>query len=104
MTKIAADKKPSYLLEAVVLPNRTIAKDFESVLIVDDSGKVHSGVVKSEDAQQLRLMTAEGRLLTIDKSTIEERRAAKSPMPEDLVKHLTHSDLRDLVAFLASLR
>ena len=38
------------------------------------------------------------------KDEIEERKPGKSPMPEDLVKHLTKFELRDLIAYLASLK
>ena len=104
LTRIATDKSPAYLLESIVLPNKTIAKNFESVLVVDDQGKVTSGVLKAEDAETLQLVTAEGKLVKIAKSAIEERRAAKSPMPEDLIKHLSPFELRDLIAYLASLK
>lgn len=104
LTRIGADKSPAYLLESIVMPNKTIAKNFESVLVVDDQGRVTSGVLKAEDAVTLQLVTAEGKLVKIAKSSIEERRAAKSPMPEDLIKHLSPFDLRDLIAYLASLR
>jgi quinoprotein glucose dehydrogenase len=104
LTRIGADKSPAYLLESIVLPNKTIAKNFESVLVVDDQGKVTSGVLKAEDAETLQLVTAEGKLVKIAKNAIDERRAAKSPMPEDLIKHLTPFELRDLVAYLASLK
>lgn len=104
LTKIGVDKQANYLLEAIVLPNKTIAKNFESVLVVDEDGKITSGVVKGEDAETLQLITAEGQLVKIKKSAIEERRAAKSPMPEDLIKHLSPFELRDLVAYLASLK
>ncbi|MFM7846403.1 MAG: HEAT repeat domain-containing protein, partial [Planctomycetota bacterium] len=104
LTKIGGEKNAAYLLESIVLPNKTIAKNFESVLVVDDQGKVTSGVIKAEDAQTLQLVTAEGGLVKIDKSAIEERRAAKSPMPEDLIKQLTSYELRDLIAYLSSLR
>lgn len=104
LSKIGVDKMRQYLLEAVVMPNRAIAKNFETALIITDDGKVHSGIVKSDDAQSLKLMTAEGKLLTLDKSTIDERREGKSAMPEDLVKQLSRRDLRDLVEFLAQRR
>jgi quinoprotein glucose dehydrogenase len=104
LTRIGADKSSAYLLESIVLPNKTIAKNFESVLVVDDQGKVTSGVLKAEDADTLQLVTAEGKLVRIAKNTIEERRAAKSPMPEDLIKHLSPLELRDLIAYLASLK
>lgn len=104
LSKIAVDKQREYLLEAIVLPNKAIAKNFETVLIADDSGKTHAGILKSETDKQLQLMTAEGKLVTIDKLTIEDRRTGKSAMPEDLIKHLTPFELRDLVEFLAGLK
>lgn len=104
LTKIAADKNREYLLEAVVIPNKAIAKNFESVLLVTDEGLQVSGIVKGEDDKELRLMTAEGKLVTIPKDSIEERQPTKSAMPEDLTKHLTKQELRDLVEFLSSLK
>lgn len=100
LTRISPEKTRSYLLEAIVVPNRAIAKNFETALVVTDDGKVVSGIVKEENAEMLRLMTAEGRLVSIPKASIEERREGKSAMPEDLVKQLTPRDVRDLVEFL----
>ncbi len=102
LSKVGAEKTREYLLEAIVAPSRTIAKGFETAVVATDDGFVHTGVVQYEDAALLRLITAEGQVVTIDKGTIEERRAGKSAMPEDLLKHLTRSDVRDVVEFLAS--
>jgi quinoprotein glucose dehydrogenase len=104
LTKIAGEKNREYLLEAIILPNKTIAKNFESVLVITDDGLQHSGIVKGEDAKELKLMTAEAKLITIPKSSIEERQPTKSAMPEDLVKHLSKQELRDLVEFLSGLK
>lgn len=104
LTKIGVDKNREYLLEAIVLPNKAIAKNFESVLVITDDGLQHTGILRSEDDKQLQLMTAEGKLVTVAKDTIEERQPTKSAMPEDLTKHLSQSELRDLVEFLSSLR
>ncbi|HTN76433.1 MAG TPA: PVC-type heme-binding CxxCH protein [Pirellulaceae bacterium] len=104
LTKVAGDKTREYLLEALVLPNKAIAKNFESVLVITDDGLQQSGIIKSEDEKSLKLMTAEGKLLTIAKENIEERKPTKSAMPEDLTKHLTKQELRDLVEFLSSLK
>ena len=38
------------------------------------------------------------------KNQIDERQAGKSAMPEDVIKHLSKSELRDLVEFLAGLK
>jgi quinoprotein glucose dehydrogenase len=101
---IAAKQKRDYLLESIVLPNKQIAKGYESVLITKADGKSVNGVLKFEDAKEVRIMTAEGQLLSIKKDEIDERRATKTAMPEDLVQKLTKQELRDLVEFLAGLK
>jgi quinoprotein glucose dehydrogenase len=102
LTGVGSRQKREYLLEAIVDPNRQIAKGFESVILVLSSGKFYTGIVKSEDDRVVRLMTPEGKLLDVPKAQIEERQRGKSAMPEDIRKFLTKSELRDLVEFLAS--
>jgi quinoprotein glucose dehydrogenase len=101
LTKIGGEKSREYLLEAIVDPNKQIAKGFETVLLLLKSGKIVSGVLKGETATELKLMTPEAQLLTIPKKEIDERQTGKSSMPEDLIQHLSLAELRDLVEFLA---
>ncbi|HEY2760866.1 MAG TPA: HEAT repeat domain-containing protein, partial [Pirellulales bacterium] len=103
-TNDAIDRKVrEYLLEAVVLPSKTIAKGFETVIVLTDDGHQHSGVLQAEDEKQLRLITPQGIVETVDKSAIEQRSKGLSAMPADLVNHMTRRQLRDLVEFLANL-
>ena len=67
-------------------------------------GQTVTGILKSEDAKEVRLMTAEGKLVVVAKSDIDERQPGKSAMPEDIVKKLSKAELRDLVEFLAGLK
>jgi len=53
-----------------------------------------------EDAKELRLVTAEGKLIVLEKGKIEARKRGQSAMPTDLLKHLSKRDVRDLVEFL----
>jgi quinoprotein glucose dehydrogenase len=69
-----------------------------------DSGKVYSGIIKDDDGKQVRLMTAEGNVIVIPKVEIEDQARGRSSMPEDLIKKLSSSELRDLVEFLAQLK
>src|SRR5205823_11181475 len=101
---IGGKQKRDYLLESMVLPDKDIAKGFDSVVLELASGKSVTGVLKGEDDKSIKLMTAEAQLLTIAKSDVEERRRGKSAMPADLVKRLTPRELRDLVALLAGLK
>lgn len=104
LSKIGVDKTRQYLLEAVATPSKAIAKGFETVIVVDSDGRVTTGVVKLETPERLDLMTAEGKLVSIAKSDIEDRKTGKSSMPEDLTKHLSLQEVRDLIAYLASLK
>ncbi len=104
LTGVGSRQKRDYLLESIIEPNKQIAKGFETVELTLSSGQIRSGVLKSEDAKEVRLMTPEGALVVVPKSKIEERRNGKSAMPEDLIKHLSRKEVRDLVEFLASLK
>jgi quinoprotein glucose dehydrogenase len=104
LSKIGSQQKRDYLLEAIVLPNKQIAKGFDPVVIVTESGRIHSGIIREENDVEIRLMTSEGNIITIPKAEIEERVRGKSSMPEDLVKKLSRFELRDLVEFLSSLK
>lgn len=68
------------------------------------NGQIVTGIVKAEDGNALRLMTAEGKLVSVAQEQIDERQSGKSPMPEDVMKSLSNRELRDLVEFLAGLR
>ena len=104
LTKVAKEKDRKYLLESVVLPSKQIAKGFETVTLLLTNGQVKSGILKSEDKKAIHLMSPEGTLFRVPVMDVDERFAGKSAMPEDLLKHLSKRELRDLVEYLSSLR
>ncbi|MBA4032598.1 MAG: glucose dehydrogenase [Planctomyces sp.] len=104
LTKIGAEKTPEYLLEAIVDPNRVIAKGFETAILGMEDGRVLVGIIKSEADGKLVLQPAEGNPITVNVAEIEERSVGKSGMPEDLAGKISRRELRDLVAYLASLK
>jgi quinoprotein glucose dehydrogenase len=91
-------------VEAIVAPSRQIAEGFETRVVATTDGQIHVGVLKAETPDALKLMTAEGKSVVIPRSDIEEQKKGESAMPEDLMKMLTKSELRDLVEFLAHQR
>jgi quinoprotein glucose dehydrogenase len=101
---IGSRQKRDYILESIVDPNKQIAQGFETVILTLTNGKLVSGIIKGEDANEVKLMTAEGQLLTVPKAKIDERARGKSAMPEDVITHLSKRELRDLVEFLANLK
>ncbi len=104
LTKIGADKKREYLLEAIVDPNKQIAKGFETAILITLDGMVKVGIVKEESETAVNLMTADGSVITVLKEDIDERAVGKSAMPEDIFKQLSKEDIRDLVEYMTSLK
>ena len=101
LSAIGKEKNREYLLEAIVAPNAKIAKGFEPVIAVMDSGKVYAGTKTSDNGETLNLMLADGTVISLEKDEIDELAKGQSAMPADLIKHLSLADLRDLVEYLA---
>jgi quinoprotein glucose dehydrogenase len=102
LTQIGKEKTREYLLESLIEPNKQIAKGFETVILNLTDGKRLAGVVKAEDAKAVTLMTPEAETVTVAKDRIAERDTGPSSMPADVKDHLTKSELRDLIEFLAT--
>jgi quinoprotein glucose dehydrogenase len=104
LTSIGKTRDRRYLLEAIVNPDAKIAEGFETTVIANDEGQVLTGIVKSDDGATIQLLQNDGSILRIPIESIVARKKGKSSMPADLVKHLSPRELRDLVAYLASLQ
>jgi quinoprotein glucose dehydrogenase len=101
LSGIGAQKTREYLLEALVEPNRQIAKGFDTVIVEKSDGTLISGIVRAETAEKLTLINAEAKIIEVPKSEIESRRSGRSAMPDDLIKKVSKRDIRDLVEFLS---
>jgi quinoprotein glucose dehydrogenase len=104
LSGIGARQSRTYLLEAIVDPNKQIAQGFESVVLATSDGRIHTGVFRREDDKEVYLMTADGQADIVLKESIEARKRGPSAMPADLVEKLSRAELRDLVSYLASLK
>ena len=104
LTGLGARHDRRYILEAIVAPNRQIAQGFETLVLALADGQVVSGILKADDGQALRLVTAEGTTITVPKADIEEQKRGVSAMPEDVLRNLTRAELRDVVEFLATVQ
>ncbi len=100
LSSIGVDKDRRYLLEAMVAPNKAIAKGYETAVLALDDGKVIVGIVRKETDKEIILMDAKGTISRIAKEEIDDRASGKSAMPEEIVKQLSKDDLRDLVEYL----
>jgi quinoprotein glucose dehydrogenase len=104
LTIIGKQKDRRYLLESLCLPDAQIAKGFETAVIASESGRVLTGIVKAENDDYVELIQNDGCQKRIPCDEIAAREKGKSSMPDDLTKLITLRDLRDLVAYLASLQ
>jgi quinoprotein glucose dehydrogenase len=101
---IAATRDARTLLEAVVHPNARVADGYATTVIVTDEGRTFSGIVVAETADTVTLKLPDGKTEAIAATSVDERASGPSSMPADLAGKLTRRELRDLVAWLQSLR
>ncbi|MCC7194274.1 MAG: HEAT repeat domain-containing protein, partial [Gemmatimonadaceae bacterium] len=91
------------LLESLLLPNQEIVPEYRSLIIETDEG-TYVGRLMRETARDLLLLDAQNQQITINKPDITDRREGLSAMPTNVTDILSPRDIRDLVAYLASLR
>ena len=101
---IAKTRDARSLLESVVFPNARVTEGFASTVIVTDEGITLSGIVTAETPDTLTLTLPDGRSQHVPVASIDERASGPSSMPTDLADKLTRRELRDLLAWLQSLR
>lgn len=104
LSLISKEKSKEYLLEAIVDPNKQIAKGFETILIQTSDGTSVSGILKERNDKVVKLQTAEGTLIEVPVDSIEDEGRGNSSMPNDLIKNLSKKELRDLVEYLSTLK
>ncbi|NBQ25084.1 MAG: hypothetical protein EBU26_12655, partial [Verrucomicrobia bacterium] len=101
---LAARQSTNYILESILYPNQVIAKGYESVLIETSDDEYYAGIIKEEEGGKLILESPEDGLITLASDQIKSREKGLSGMPEGLYLMLSKRELRDLMAFLASLK
>ncbi len=91
------------LLQSLVEPSAKIAKGFESVTFVLQSGQLVAGIIRNEENGMITIEQPDGQVVTISDDDVEGRTAPKSAMPE-MHRALTLRELRDLVEYLSTLK
>lgn len=94
-------KNINYLLENILAPSASVAQNYQVSVIILDDGRFLSGVIVDENQRTLSLQTKDA-LMTIDLTTIDERRETKdSLMPNGILNPLTDEQVTDLFSFLS---
>ncbi len=108
LAKLGKEVSDAFLVESVLVPSRSIRKGFETTTILTEDGKTITGFVTDETADRISLRdaSAEGRVVTVAKATIDDRKVdSTSLMPVGQVNQLTHrQDFLDLIRYLIEIR
>ncbi|MCH9724762.1 MAG: c-type cytochrome [Planctomycetes bacterium] len=100
----AMDRKK--LAQSILQPNAEIAPQFTVWTFLLESGKIINGVILGEaNKDKLRIGTVDGKVISVKRSDIDEQLPQKiSLMPEKISEKLTRQELRDLIAYLETLK
>ena len=105
LTRIGQIRSERDLLEAILFPSASFARGYEPVIITTQSGETLSGVLRSDLADTVVLVTgagAEARILR--REIVDMQPGAVSVMPPGLADQLSRQELADLLAFLKATR
>jgi len=105
LSHIGAIRTERDLLESILFPSNTLARDYEAHIIETSDGQQTLGVIKSHTAEGLLVVDIAGQEKTIAHQTIAgDTTLTNSLMPQGLDQTMPESDLLDLVAWLRSLK
>ncbi len=105
LTDVASRRSSRDLLEAIAIPSASLARGYESYVVVTSDGRVVNGLVTRETADALVIRTPQQTEVRITRKSIEELHPdSTSIMPAGLTEVLTADELSDLLAYLQSLK
>ena len=105
LSQVGGKLDRTHLIESILDPSVEIVQGYQATVIQTKSGKVFTGIVKSESATAVTLLDAEGKHVKVMLDDVESRKISKvSLMPAGLADGMTPAEFTDLIAYLASLR
>lgn len=105
LTKVGQVRSKSDILESVLFPSASFVRNFESVAVETSDGRVVVGLLARETPEAVYIRTAQKEEVRVPRSDVETIAPSKlSIMPQGLDKVMTADELRDLVAYLQSLK
>ncbi|MEM8671916.1 MAG: PVC-type heme-binding CxxCH protein [Planctomycetota bacterium] len=91
----------TYLLENIIDPSASVAKDYQMEIVQTDDGRVLSGLIESESDDVLTVVNGIDRFV-IRKDEIEARKSSDvSVMPVGLLQPLSEREIRDLFGYIS---
>jgi putative heme-binding domain-containing protein len=105
LSKIGAIRSERDLLESILFPSNTLARDYEAHIFETRDGQQSQGLIKSHTAEGLLIVDIAGQERTlVHQEIIADVILTTSLMPMGLDQTMAENELLDLVAYLKSLR
>jgi putative heme-binding domain-containing protein len=105
LTKIGGIRQPRDLVESILLPSASFARDFHPYSAVTTDGRVVSGLISRQSSDSVVLRLTDLSEVRLPRAEIEVLKEAEtSIMPQGLEAKLNEQEFRDLLAFLQSLK
>ncbi len=105
LSRIGAIRTGRDLLESIIFPSNTLARDYEAHAIETADGTTLTGVVRGHSAEGLVLMDAAGQEISIPhQKVLSNTTLTESLMPAGLDAALGEADLLNVVSYLQSLK
>jgi putative heme-binding domain-containing protein len=105
LTRIGASKTRAELLEAIAFPSASFARGYETFRVRTRDGDVIDGFLARESPEAVVLVQGDRSERRIARDAVERiEQGSVSIMPQGFAERLNPDDLRDLLAYLSSLR
>ena len=104
LDKIARQRDADHLLRAIVYPSADIEPKYNSQSVLLFDGQVVQGVIQSEDDQRMILVASDGKKIEIPTDEIDAVAESKQSLMPETTGVLRPQEVRDLVAYLRTLR
>ncbi len=104
LSDVGARRSRAEILESIVRPNAKIVEGFQTTSMLLETGLAVSGILRRENDTHAVLVDPDGKEIVVELAEIEERSQGLSAMPEGLTQNMTPRHLRDLVAYLSTLK
>lgn len=107
MDGIASRVPREYILESIVDPNAKIAQGFDTVLVTKKDNTTVAGILKTETPTELGIMVQDEdgfHVIKVKTSDVKSREKGMSGMPPGFADILPKQDIRDIIAFLSTMK
>lgn len=105
LTKIGAIRQPRDLVESILLPSASFARDYNSSVAVTSDGRQVNGLIARQTADAIVFRLTDLSEVRLRRDEIELLKESEtSIMPQGLEQKLSEQEFRDLLAYLRSLK